>query len=419
MAFYPIYRLIRHLGNAAAQGMDQRMGHFGNGEANRLGGAPKIWIHAASVGEVTVAGSMIDALRSIRPGCGIVLSTTTRHGHELALRNMAAGVTCIYAPLDFIPVVRRSLSVFKPDILTCIETEIWPNWLMEACRAGVKTVMVNGRISSRSIKGYLRFRSLFAAVFGRMDAFSMISKRDAERIRLMGAPEKKIEINGNAKYDQLIAGARQAQETGVREVFSLTGTETVLVAGSTHSPEEEMVLAAFERVSREFGDAILILAPRHVKRAPQVMQLAADRGLDCQLRTGLSAQARNRTAGVVVMDTIGELQAVYGVASMVFIGGSLTPLGGHNILEPAVWAKPVLYGPFMDDFQDAETLLANAGGGIQVKNSRDLADAILDLLHHPEKAADMGRRGREAVMTLGGAAERHAEVILRVLDSAA
>ena len=188
------------------------------------------------------------------------------------------------------------------------------------------------------------------------------------------------------------------------------------MAGSTRRNEEEIILDVYRDICREYPDTVLILAPRHVKRAGQIEQLVTERGLDCQLRTELGPETRARTAPVVVMDTIGELQTIYGVATIVFIGGSLVPLGGHNILEPAVWAKPVLYGPFMDDFLDAMALLEKAGGGVQVENGQELAERVLDLLQHPEKAVQIGRAAKEAVMTNKGAAEKHAEVILRVLN---
>ena len=397
--------------------MDQRLGKYRNGVVKRISGSPRIWIHAASVGEVSVAISMIDVLVPARPGCGIIVSTTTRHGYEFAVENMDSAVTCIYAPLDFVAVVRRALKTFKPDILCCIETEIWPNWLVGAAESGIKTILVNGRISIRSINNYMRFRPLFKSVFRKMDAFSMISRKDAERIRMIGAPEKKIEINGNAKYDRLMETLLPDRLADIKTFLNRSGREPVFVAGSTRRSEEEVILDVYQKICRDFPDTVLIIAPRHVKRAGHLVRLVTERGLSCQLRTGLDPENHVRSSPVVVMDTIGELQTLYGVASIVFIGGSLVPLGGHNILEPAVWAKPVLYGPFMDDFLDARDLLEQAGGGIQVKNGRDLAESALDLLLHPEKAAEIGRAAREAVMASKGAAEKHAGVILRVLNS--
>jgi len=396
--------------------MDQRLGKYRGRAAARAPCSPRIWIHAASVGEVSVAISMIDALVTARPECAIMVSTTTRHGHEFAVENLDPAIPCIYAPIDFTAVVRRALTTFEPDALTCIETEIWPNWLMEAAASGIKTILVNGRISNRSINSYRRFRPVFRPVFEQMDAFSMIGRKDAERIRMIGAPEKKIEINGNAKYDRLMNRRLPDPRADIMTLLDLNGRDKVLVAGSTRRKEEEIVLDAYQDICRAYPDTVLIIAPRHVKRAGRVELLVTERGLACQLRTALDPEIRPRTASVVVMDTIGELQAVYGVATIVFIGGSLVPLGGHNILEPAVWAKPVLYGPYMDDFLDARALLAKAGGGVQVENGRELTERILDLFQHPEKAVQIGRAAKEAVMTHKGAAEKHAAVILRVLN---
>jgi 3-deoxy-D-manno-octulosonic-acid transferase len=414
--FLPLYRAYAFICRPKDDSMDQRLGKYRGRAAARAPGSPRIWIHAASVGEVSVAISMIDALVTALPECAIMVSTTTRHGHEFAVENMDPAIPCIYAPIDFIAVVRRALKTFEPDALTCIETEIWPNWLTEAAASGVKTILVNGRISNRSINSYRRFRPVFRPVFEQMDAFSMIGRKDAERIRMIGAPEKKIEINGNAKYDRLIETLLPDRRADIRALLNLNGREPVLVAGSTRRKEEEIILDVYRDICREYPATVLIIAPRHVKRAGQVVQLVTERGLDCQLRTELGPETRKRTASVVVMDTIGELQAIYGVATIVFVGGSLVPLGGHNILEPAVWAKPVLHGPFMDDFLDAMALLEKAGGGIQVENGRELAERILDLLQHPEKGVQIGRAAKEAVMTNKGAAEKHAAVILRALN---
>ncbi len=428
--YYPVYRLltsgvflmlrpllrglVRFTGENEAT-VNQRLGRYGPVPAERLSGRPRLWLHAASVGEVSAAVGIVDAIQYVAPHCGIILSTMSVHGQRVALEKLGSRVTIVFAPLDFVQVVRSALTAFRPDILVCVETEIWPNWLTEAQRAGIKTAIVNGRISIRSIRNYMRIRPLFQGILARMDAFSMIRREDAERIHRMGALSERISVNGNAKYDLLIRKILPEERERFTRILNLSGKEAVFVAGSTRSSEETIILDAYEQIRRRFPETVLVITPRHVERAYKIEALIKDRGLACQLRTDLDEGSRRRVAPVVIMDTMGELQSLYGVATIVFCGGSLVPLGGHNVLEAAAWGKPVLYGPHMDDFLDAKELLESAGGGLAVQNGDELAETSLELLSHPEKADRMGQKAREAILTNKGAAQRHADVILRVL----
>jgi 3-deoxy-D-manno-octulosonic-acid transferase len=381
--------------------------------------SPRIWLHAVSMGEVNAAVPIIEAIRALAPRCTIILSTTTEHGQELAKTRLPPDVACIYAPIDFILSVISALRRIKPDLLVCLETELWPNWLMMAHHMGIKTAMVNGRISERAIKRYRMIRPLMKEVLGSMNAFSMIQEIDAKRIREIGAPQERIRVNCNAKYDLLLRQFDNRQPDPIRywqRIFGVRDNEPVFLAGSTRHSEEEIILDAYQKVIQKAPNTLLILAPRHLERTRHIEKIIKARGLDCQLRTRLEKNGENRTAPVIILDTMGELQATYCIATVVFCGGSLAPLGGQNILEPAVWAKPVLYGPHMEDFLDARSLLESTGGGMEVKDGNDLAEKVLFFITRPDQANKTGHSARRAVEMNLGAAQKHAEVIYSLLN---
>ncbi|MCK4467293.1 MAG: hypothetical protein KAU60_02960, partial [Desulfobacterales bacterium] len=288
--------------------------------------------------------------------------------------------------------------------------------LVEAHRLGIKTAIVNGRISIRTIKGYLKIRPLMKATLNLVDAFSMINEADAHRIEMIGAPGERIEINGNAKYDLLLNQADAKIRTKMENIYNIKGDKPVFVAGSTRRSEEKIILDVYAKIIKSFPETILILAPRHVERVHHIKKLVKEQGFACQLRSDLDKQNCLRTAPIVIVDTIGELLNTYSIASIVFCGGSLAPLGGQNILEAAVWGKPVFYGPSMEDFLDARDLLDKTGGGIQVKDGQELAEKAIYYLANPHKAVAIGKLAAQAVMSHKGAAGKHADVIYRLLN---
>jgi 3-deoxy-D-manno-octulosonic-acid transferase len=377
--------------------------------------SPRIWLHAVSMGEVNAAVPIIEAVQALVPRCTLILSTTTEHGQALAKARLPADVVCIYAPIDFIPSVTGALRLMKPDLLVCLETELWPNWLMIAHRMGIKTAIINGRISGRAIKRYRMIRPLMKEVLGSMNVFSMIQEIDAERIREIGAHPEKIRVNGNSKYDLLLRQTDSCIQTEIRRIFGIKENEPVFLAGSTRHSEEEIILDAYQKVIQHMPNTLLILAPRHLERTRHIEKIIKSRGLECQFRSRFENNGENRTAPVIMLDTMGELQSFYSIATVVFCGGSLAPLGGQNILEPAVWAKPVLYGPNMDDFLDARNLLESTGGGIEVKDGNDLAEKVLFFITRPDQALKIGNSARRAVEMNQGAAQKHAEVICGLL----
>ena len=399
MSFLPPFFVYTRLSGRYGNHLKERLGYVPVALATKLLGAPRIWIHAVSLGEVKVADSIIKALRRIIPGCSVILSTTTEHGRALARQTFGNDVPLVYAPIDFVASVRRALSRVRPDILVFLETEIWPAWLAECRRMGIKTALINGRISERSVKGYLKFRPFFREILRDVDAFSMILKDDADRIRAMGADPGKIEANGNAKYDLLVSLVDPAKELEIRHILNLKKQDRVFIAGSTREGEEALVLDAYEKILKEFPDTF------------------EKRGLRYQRWCELFRREVKRNAPVIIVDTYGELFNLYSVGTIVFCGASLVPLGGQNPLEAAVWGKVVFYGPSMENFLDAKALLEKAGAGIPVSSPMTLAEQAIWFLRHPDALKRYGAKARQAVMTNKGAAQKHAEVIRKLLFS--
>ena len=414
--FFLIYALVT---GKYREGLINRLGWYRREVGPKAKGTLRIWVHAASVGEVSASVPVIRELVGDLPEADIILSTTTVYGQEAAQKALGDTVNCVFAPVDFVAAVFLAVQTVKPDILVFVETEIWPNWLFMAHLHGIRTIMVNGRISIRSVKGYQKIRPLIGPALDTMAAFSMIREQDAVRLKSLGVPAEKIEVNGNTKYDRLAGMATPETKRTMAALYSLAGDEPVLVAGSLRSGEEVLMLDAFVSVRKRVPDLVCIIAPRHMNRAERIAARAMALGVEVQMRSGLRTAGNSRQAPLVILDTLGELQATYGVASVVFCGGSLVPLGGQNVLEAAAWGKPVLFGPSMEDFQTEKELLIESGGGIEVSGPEDLVKRILFYLSNPEEADRAGRAGRAAVHANVGAARKHVDVILRFVGGRA
>lgn len=395
----------------------QRLGYDDpDSAAGKRSTGPAIWIHAVSVGEVKAAEAVIHALNDASSGLSFVLTTTTLTGQHHARNRLGNTLRVRYAPLDLWWTTDRFLTLHRPDVLVCMETEIWPNWITLAHRKGIKILILNGRISSRSIRSYKRIRPLIAPVLKKVDAFSMISESDARRVIQLGAPANRVRINGNAKMDAPGVEADTATLKKLKTLYAIEDNVPVFVAGSIRGVEAEILMDVYDRLAGRIPELVFIVAPRHIQNAPRIAACARSKGVRWQYRTDLEKEGGKRAAPVVILNTIGELRHVYRFASVVFCGGSLVPLGGQNVLEPAMSGKPVLFGPFMEDFQDASALLVASGGGVCVQNGQALAERAGDLLVHPDDAQEMGIRAKEAVLANRGAARRHAKVVADMLN---
>jgi 3-deoxy-D-manno-octulosonic-acid transferase len=369
------------------------------------------------VGEVGVAAAVGNELLQQWPGCRLMISTTREQGYDRARDLLGDRARCFFAPLDLVGATRKALHGIQPDALVLLETEIWPNLIVGASRLGARTAIVNGRLSVRSIKRYLKIRSLMQYTLSHIDAFSMISQDDALRMKSLGAPAERLTINGNAKFDNAGTVKDSNARRWAAKLLGLNPAVPVIVAGSTRNPEEQSVLDAYIKIRELLPDCLLVIAPRHIERVDQIAHWIAERGLAFQRRTELENHGDQRTAPVVILDTIGELSMIYCVADVVFCGGSLVPKGGQNLLEPAICGKPVLYGPSMEDFEDARDLIQRAGGGVTVVDAATLSAKALDWLSNPQRAQSAGMAARRAVLPHRGAARKHADVISELLGS--
>jgi 3-deoxy-D-manno-octulosonic-acid transferase len=411
---YFLYQAIRY--NKYMPSLGQRLGYLPI--SFNVDGEPSIWIHAVSVGEALAARALAADLRVRYPKLRLFLSTTTIAGQQVARRSVQHVDAVFYFPFDFAFVVRRTLDVVKPRMFVMMETEIWPNLLRACRRRGVKTMMINGRISSRSYPRYRLARPFFRRVLANVDSFCMQSEESARRLIDLGADPRRVVVTGSLKFDSLDmpASAPHARPRVLR-FFRMSPSRPVIVAGSTFRGEEAVVLRALSRVKKTMPSAVAVLAPRQPERFPEAERLARDAGFATSRRSELPIDAEPR-ADVIVLDTIGELAQLYQLATVVFVGGSLVDHGGHNILEPAVVGKPIVFGPHMQNFKEiAELFIAN-GAAVCIQSDRDLEDELLALLTDPVRRARMGAAARALVEANRGAKEKTLAAVAALLPPA-
>lgn len=385
-----------------------------------LAGSPRIWFHAVSVGEVVALGPLVTAVKEIFPTASLIVSTGTETGQDKARGSIPEADGFLYLPLDFPSFVNPVIERIRPDLFVLMETELWPNLVGSLKGHGVAIALVNGRISDRSFPRYRFFRRFFASTLGAIDLFLMASEMDAQRVLAMGAPEGRIVVTGNTKFDASLRDITQDSSQRLCRLLDLNEKSMIWVAGSTHPGEHETVLDVYERLSQKFPELILILAPRHVEKTPSIVEAMKERSMAPPLLFS-SAEAGEKRNGrkVVIVDRTGELFEIYSLATGVFVGGSLVPKGGQNILEPAAWGKTVLFGPSMEDFREARDILISAGAGIEVRGAEDLADRVRKILSDPQTASELGTRGREAVLKHVGSARRNAVLLADHLEAKA
>jgi 3-deoxy-D-manno-octulosonic-acid transferase len=374
-------------------------------------GEPSIWIHAVSVGEVLSARPLFAALRARHPHVRLLLSTTTRTGQGVARQQDVDAV--FYFPFDWTFAARRTLDVVKPRLFVMVETEIWPNLLRECRRRGIRTAMVNGRISYRSYPRYRLIRPFIRRVLADVDRFCAQGDETARRLADLGVDPARVTVTGSLKFDALDATPARGGEAVLR-YFRVSPARPVIVAGSTMSGEEEPVIRAFNRVRAAGGNPLLVVAPRHPERFDEAHRICVAHGLDTMRRSELPIDAEPRT-DAVVLDTIGELAPLYQVATVVFVGGSLVPAGGHNILEPALYGKPVVFGPHMQNFGEIAATFVSNDAAVQVRSTGELEETLLDLVGDPVRRARVGAAARALVEANRGATERTMAAIADLL----
>lgn len=407
-----VYHLYRSVNRGRRPALGERFGRIPAGELARINNRPVIWLHAVSVGEAVASRPLLRALKARYPGHAIVLSTTTETGRALAATFPEKDL-CIHFPFDFLPAVRRCLDRIKPGLIVIMETEIWPNFTAEAHRRGIPLILANGRISDRSFRGYLRFSWFFRHSLRLFSRLCMQSAGDAERITAIGAPPELVLVSGNLKYDIPCRPASAGKKLELRQRYAIPPPLTVLTAGSTHPGEEELVIRSYGELLKTHGNLFLVLVPRHPERCNEVAALLERSGLPFRRRTELKAGgAPLFTRGqVLLVDSIGELMGLYALADLAFVGGSLVPTGGHNLLEPASLGVASVFGPHMTNFREIAALVLACEAGIRVESGNGLTAACQRLLEDDALRRRLGENGLAMVRENGGATERHLGVI--------
>jgi 3-deoxy-D-manno-octulosonic-acid transferase len=374
-----------------------------------------VWLHGASAGDVLGLVPIVRELKKLRPDARVLVSAITDSGASMAeQRLIASGLAdaVTFLPYDLPGACRRAIAALHPDVLVLEYTELWPQLIHAASRAGVRLAMTNGRIAPENL---VRYRALFALagnLLQRFDVLMMRADDEAERALQLGAPRDRLHVTGNTKFDALAVSVPDGEDRALRDAIALRD-ERLWVCGSTHEGEEAPILEVYAALRREFADLRLVVAPRYVERSARVLALARERGLPSRLRSEPGAGE-----AVVVLDTIGELVRVYQLATVVFVGGSFTSRGGQNILEPAACGKPVLFGPRMENFQDSVQVLVGRGG-LQVRDPAALLRILRDLLARPEELRTLGQLARDAVSAVRGASARDARLIADLVPEAA
>ncbi len=396
----------------------QRLGIYDRRLRARLSKQRSTWLHAVSVGEVNVALKLANALRTHEPDLHCALTTTTTTGFALARKNAPLWIEVMYTPLDYWPIMRRAFSFIRPVRIVLVEAEIWPNLAAEAHARRISLALVNARLSARSERRYRQFRFFIAPTFRLLDLVCVPEKEDAKRWAALGVSQDRIQVTGSIKYDPAFFDNAQTSDDGVaaslRDAWSTLGLEhPVLFGGSTHRGEEEVLANIFLRLRQQFPSLRLFIAPRHVERLREIRaQLDALR-----LQVTLASEAlahRELNADCLLLDTTGELQRWYGIATVVFIGKSITAHGGQNPVEPILAGKPVVFGPHMENFATLAKALVSKKGAIQVRDIDSLELAIAELLRDSDARQRLVQSAHEVLSEHQGAT-MHAAMLIHEL----
>ena len=386
-----------------------------------------VWFHAVSVGEVLQLRTVLAELRRHRPDVQVLITTTTVTGHAVAREKYPDCRVC-YFPLDFSWAVRRAIARVRPALIVLVELELWPNFILAARRLGVPLALINGRISERSFRGYHRLRPLMHRLLAHFDLLAAQTETYADRLRTLGAPAERLCVTGSIKFDHIATDRRNPRTRELRQAFGLRDNERILIAGSTQAPEEQYALDTWLAVRNEFPDLRLILVPRHKERFEEVAAIVQQRGLPLLRRSIVQEPAvgspnttdhgpRNTDPPVLLLDTLGELAACWGLADIAFVGGSLTRRGGQNMIEPAAYGAAVLFGPNTWNFRDVVDVLLAGRAARVVSGPDELTRTIAELLRDPAAAREQGRRAQALVLAQQGATRRTVERLLELLPA--
>lgn len=404
-ALIPWYLLRRVLGLRTRIGLRERFGLYAPQRLAVINGRPVIWIHAVSVGETRAAIPLLKALRQAWPEHALVLTNVTETGHEVAA-TIAELDLCLFFPLDLSLVIHRVLDRLQPTLIVIVETEIWPNLIRAAALRHIPLALINGRISDRSYPRYHWWKPLLAPLLQQVQSFCMQSQVDSERIMALGARSESVVTSGNIKFDMPM-NLDESDPVILRERYRLPLDLPLWTCGSTHDGEEALLLSTYRILLDQGANLALILAPRHPSRVPVVSELLTSQNFPFRLRSQLKEGGPLLARGeVLLVDTLGELLPLYAASDLVFVGGSLVPVGGHNLLEAALVSRPVIFGPYMHNFRDISQLILSAGAGRQVSAPEELPELIIGYLHDPQLMQQQGAAGQQLIALHAGATAR-------------
>ena len=413
--FLPRYfvKMVRRGGYREKFG--QRLGIHDRELRVRLSRQRSTWLHAVSVGEVNIALKLATALRALEPDLHCVLTTTTTTGFALANKNAPSWMEVMYTPLDYWPIMRRAFAVIRPVRIVLVEAEVWPNLAAEAHARRVPLVLVNARLSPRSEQRYRRFRVLVAPTFRLLDLVCVPEPEDINRWAALGVSRDRIRVTGSIKYDPDVQAESQPVAAFVSDAPSIGETDRpMLFGGSTHRGEEEILATIFLRLRQQFPSLRLFIAPRHVERLREIRAQLDALGLRVVLASKARTDGEANEADCVLLDTTGELQRWYDIATVVFVGKSLTAHGGQNPVEPILAGKPVMFGPHMENFGMLARTLVLRKAAIQIRDADSLERAIVELLQDTDARRRLVQNAREVLSTHKGATERAAALVHEV-----
>lgn len=403
----------------------------------RTSTGPAIWLHAVSVGEVLILRTLIPPLRERVPGCEIWISTTTHTGYAVA-KEKYPDCKLIYFPLDFTWAVKNALDRVRPSIVVLVELELWPNFIREVDARSIPLVLINGRMSPRSYRGYRRIRWFMAGLWKHFTRMAVQTEEIQNRLLTLGAPLDRIVVTGSTKYDGIETNRQNSRTTAIRQQFGISDDETVFISGSTQAPEESYAIDTYVSLRERFPKLRLVLVPRHQERFEEVAGLVTSRGLPLLRRSAIKAklsasgeitvpidslvQRASSTSSVteqpiLMLDTLGELGAAWGLADIAFVGGSLSKRGGQNMIEPAAYAAAVLFGPNTMNFRQVVELLLSENAARVVHSPEELQQVVGEYLEHPDLARQLGETARSVVLKQQGATSRTVDLIVEALAS--
>lgn len=397
----------------------QNLGFFPAETLTRVVGRSPVWFQAASVGEVVAASSIIREFKRQLPDIPVLISSGTISGYDMAQRIIPEADAVIFYPPDLPGMPDRIVGKILPRAYVPVETELWPNFIRSARKRSIPVIMVNGRIGERSVEHYRQMRRMFTKMLDTVVRFCMQSTVDAQYVIQLGADPHKVIVTGNTKYDQNYSQVTTEEKKALRQELGLIENIPVLIAGSTHRGEEEILLEVLRQIQGKYPNVKMILAPRDVPRSGGIVELVRRAGVVAELRSKMSSLTAEQRAEVrvVVLDSIGELGRFYSLADLVFVGGSLVSHGGHNILEPAAQGKPILVGPHMFNFRDTYALFSKRNACVTVLDGQELAQKTLELLQNKHTAEQMGREAAQIVAENQGAAVRTVEHLRQIIEN--